>query len=408
MHILSYHNRSEFLAIPQLVRFDNPMGDDGIEPSLLIKGTTLSLKYIILGVRMELWFSIQNQRLIYAVKVFDDEPNGAIVWSVMEREQEKEALRHFSRGKPLVGFLFNELAVNLAWKCFEPSEVPSELAMWIETALLGKFEYEQMRDDVDEQLSKLHDPDFSDNRWIKLDLYSKNEWEAVRNSFITIGASASIIDIFSQDEGSHQEQLGVWLTDSLHFSGVYHSPTLKIGERTRELTDLLLSYEGAAILIESKTISILERDKLPNRKKLERDVSKHLRKAFKQLKGAIRNLKSGAPVLNEGGDPLEIERHKPPHAIVLIPDLSLIKNLVAYDRNFINQFVQETDSFPHILDISEFLRVVQAAEIIAQKYDQIEAIQSFDYYLFKRYETALNADTLCIEVLLRLSSDEDV
>ncbi|HMB09003.1 hypothetical protein [Saliniramus sp.] len=394
------------MAIPQLVRFDNPMGDDGIEPTLLIKGTTLSLKYIILGARMQLWFSVQNQRLIYAVKVLDDAPNGAIFWSVMEREQEKEALWQFSHGKPLVGFLFNELAVNLAWKYFSSSVVPKELYAWIETALLGKFDYEQMRDAVDDQLSKLHDPSFRDSRWIKLDLFNDKKWESVQNSLITIGASASVIDIFSQDEGFHQEQLGVWLTDSLHFPGVHHSPTLQDGEQTRELTDLLLSYDEAAFLIESKTISILARDKLPNRKKLERDVDKHLGKAFRQLRGAIRSLKSGAPVLNKRGDPLEIERDKPPHAIVLVPDLSLIRNFGAYDRNFINQFVQETKSFPHILDISELLRVVQAAEIIAQKYDQIEAMQSFDYYLFKRYETALNADTLCIEVLLRLSSDE--
>jgi len=124
VHILAAHYRSEFLATPQLVRFDYAKGLDGFEPTLLIKGSTLLLKYIALGVRMQLVFARLGNRLLYALKVYDDESKPASLWSILERDEEKTALAALVRGEVCQTFLFNELAVNLAWTALLISVAP--------------------------------------------------------------------------------------------------------------------------------------------------------------------------------------------------------------------------------------------------------------------------------------------
>src|SRR5438067_247417 len=83
--ILAAHYRSEFLATPTLIRFDYAEGQDGAEPTLLVKASTLLLKYIVQGVRMQLAFSRLGDRLLYGLRVIDDEKKAAILWSILER-----------------------------------------------------------------------------------------------------------------------------------------------------------------------------------------------------------------------------------------------------------------------------------------------------------------------------------
>src|SRR5690606_34605604 len=137
MHWLSSQNRSEFLACPQLIRFEYAKGRDEFEPTLLIKGNTLLLKYIVLGAPMQLAFAMCGDRLLYALKVCDDGDNGGILWSLVERSEEMNGIRGLSRGQPLVAFLFNELAVNVAWKNISTPGVFDRLSMWTDNAALG-------------------------------------------------------------------------------------------------------------------------------------------------------------------------------------------------------------------------------------------------------------------------------
>ncbi|MFC3440001.1 hypothetical protein ACFOKF_02105 [Sphingobium rhizovicinum] len=405
MHWLSSHNRSEFLACPQLIRFEYGKGSDGFEPTLLIKGSTVLLKYVVLGARMQLAFAICEGRLLYALKVFDDGNDGGILWSIAERDAELNGIRGLVRGEPLVSFLFNELAVNVAWNDMPTLSGLDRLATWADSAALGRVDHAAMQATVSPMIDRLHQSGVSDDEWLVLEVGGRSDWKAVHNHFITAGASSSLIDLFDSDEGNQQEQLGVWLTDNLQPFDVYHSPQIPKGAGTRELIDILLSHEFGAVLIESKTLSILARERLPDRAKLKHDVSAHISKAFAQLRGAIRSLKSGVPVTSATGETLAIEREKPAHAIVLIPDLELVEDQAAYGIDFIRDFMTATGAFPHLLDISELLRVVQAAEMIAARGTTTTPIMAFDYYLTERAEKAVNAGTLCIEVLLRFADD---
>lgn len=89
------------------------------------------------------------------------------------------------------------------------------------------------------------------------------------------------------------------------------------------------------------------------------------------------------------------------HAIVLIPEFSLIEDQAQYGRQFIAKFMEDTGGFIHLLDVAELLRVVQAAEILSKGSSKVTPLMAFDYYLMERAERTQDAGTLCIEVLLR-------
>jgi hypothetical protein len=59
------------------------------------------------------------------------------------------------------------------------------------------------------------------------------------------------------------------------------------------------------------------------------------------------------------------------------------------------------------LDIAEFVRIVQAAEMIASKGSATTPMMAFDFYLLERFKLACKADNLGIEVLLRFDDDDD-
>ncbi len=400
--MLSSHNRSEFLACPQLIRFDYAKGRDNFEPTLLIKASTVLLKYVVLGARMQLGFALCDGRLLYALKVFDDGDKGGILWSIVERDEELNGIRGLVRCEPFAAFLFNELAVNVAWNDMPTLGEFDRLAVWADNAGLGSVDHTVMKAKVGPMIDRFQHSEASDDEWLVLEVGGNSDWKAVRNHFFTTSASSSLVNLFDNDEGDQQEQLGVWLLDNLQPSGCYHSPQIPKGKGTRELTDILLSYEFGAVLVESKTLAVLTRERLPDRAKLKSDVTGHINKAFNQLRGAMRKLKADVPVTNVKGKSLDVERGNPAHAIVLIPDLDLVEDRSVYGIDFMQDFTGATGGFAHLLDISELLRIVQAAEIIAAHGTTTTPMMAFDYYLMERVKKALDADTLCIEVLLRL------
>jgi hypothetical protein len=105
--------------------------------------------------------------------------------------------------------------------------------------------------------------------------------------------------------------------------------------------------------------------------------------------------------MSKAGVPLSIERTQPAHGIVLIPELELVEDRDAYGLVFIREFMRTTGGFLHLLDIAELLRIVQAAEMIAERGTKTTPMMAFDYYLMERVKKSVEAGSLCIEVLLR-------
>ena len=218
MHMLSQQNHSEFLACPQLIRFEHARGLDGFEPTLLIKGSTLLLKYIVLGARVQLGFAMCDGRLLYGLKIFDDGNDGPVLWSIVEYEEELNGIRGLACGEPLVSFLFNELAFNIAWNYLPTFSKIDRLNVWAHNAALGQVDQVAIRETVEPMIERFHSLSVSDDEWLVMEVGGKSDWKTIENRFFTTDGSSSLIRLSDDDEGNQQEQLGVWLTDILQRS----------------------------------------------------------------------------------------------------------------------------------------------------------------------------------------------
>lgn len=358
------------------------------------------MKYVVLGARLRLHLALVEKRLLYSVSVLDDESKPAMLWSVAERETEIKAFKGMMADQPYPVFLFNELALNVAWSTVR-AVVPQSAQEWLSNAVLGPFDFEKGKEQVDDLLERAFRGTTTDADLITIDLTVTEPWHPLINHFITSHGTTSPVDLFTKDEGGQQEQLAIWLTDNLHPGGVHHSPQIPKGSGHRELTDILLSHQYGTILIESKALTVFNRETLPDRNKLAKDVSQHVDKAIRQLQGGIRRIKEGVAVSSRSGALLQVERSQPVHAIVLIPEFALVEDSARYGFEFMAGFMEATGGFLHLLDVAELLRVVQAAEILSRGSSTITPLMAFDHYLLKRAERTLDAGTLCIEVLLR-------
>lgn len=402
MHILSAQYRSEFLATPELVRLIMAHGDEGLEPTLLIKSSTLTLKYLLQTKKMKLVvLRVAKDWLAYGIEIQDDPNHPALLWSLLEHPNEMEAFRKLMSSPKCNLFLFNELALNVAW-C--DLEIAIDDDRWKSLILNSTMHpegdesaLEMFRQEVETLDST---PPYLRNGFI-LALPEIQEWNEIKSTYITNGISHSLISVFDQNEGNQQEEVALWLLDNFAAEGAYKGPQIHEHTKVRELTDILLSHEFGAILVESKALSILSRDDLPDREKLTRTVVKHVNKATSQLIGAVKNIKRGLPISDNDGIALDIERSATPHAIILIPDLSLINGSADFGRSYLKDAFERSEAIFHILDPVELLRVVQAAEIISERSESTTPIMALDYYLVERFKIAVKTDTPDFNFLLK-------
>src|SRR5262249_12811232 len=101
------------------------------------------------------------------------------------------------------------------------------------------------------------------------------------------------------------------------------------------------------------------------------------------------------------GEVINIERERPMHAIVLVPDLDLLCDGGVDGLERALEFMKKTGGFLHLLDGAELLRMVQAAETISGTEKSVSSIMAFDYYLMERAQKACEVGTLRFSMLFR-------
>lgn len=407
MHLLSSRNRSEFLAVPELVRFTLADGMNGPETTLLIKSSTLTLKYLLRLKRFRVFISrIGSDELAYGVQIDDDQHHPAMLWSLLEYDDELAAINALLVQPKCVVFLFNELAANVAWGEVDIDFTDETIGALVRASALHppktKYDAESVGRRLEALFRNEHRPSESGH---VSEALSVPEWHPLKNHLITNRASSSLISIFEADEGAQQEEIGLWLTDNLKSTGAVKSPQIHETSGSRELSDVLMSHEFGAFLIESKTLSIFARDQLPDRSKLSRNITRHIHKAAGQLVGGVKNLRRGYRITDTEGNEIEVERKNPTHAIILVPDLTLLSEATEFSGEFIRQISLECGGFLHILDPAELLRVVQAAEMISEKSVSVTPIMAFDYYLMERAKRAVKSDTPNFGMLIRFENE---
>jgi hypothetical protein len=112
VYVLSDEHQKEFERTPELARFALA-GPLPLSPVVLIKAQTLTLKYIVTSQRLKVVVFPFERGIAYAV-TGEEGPEPAFFWSLLETDDERQAMLMAAEGRECWLHLFNEAAVNVA------------------------------------------------------------------------------------------------------------------------------------------------------------------------------------------------------------------------------------------------------------------------------------------------------
>lgn len=360
-----------------------------LQPSLIIKANSQILKYLIREKEFAIVFSVlsPNNHLMYGVQINDDPVAPAVIWSIVEREEELDSICAFLQASACPVYLFNEVTANVCWSPVKfVFKQDSMCGLLSGINLCPANMLEKYESTVGKILDNSRGQAQDSSKLVVISLAEKCSWHEVNNYYLTNRGGHSRLSIITGEEGNQQEEIGVWFLDNLSLSGAVKNPVVYESGKPRELSDIMVNYQEGCFLVESKSLTIFARDNVPNRCKLINGVYKHLVKAVSQLKGACRNVHAGNRVTDLKGNDIELNRKQPIHCIVLIPDLSLLDEVSEFGVEVLKPFMIKTKSFLHVLDPNELKSCVGSALRLSEMSKKISPVMAFDYVLLKRFK----------------------
>jgi hypothetical protein len=361
----------------------------------------LLLKYIAQGVPLKLhFFTISDGHCAYVLHVEDDPANGVAMWALLANDDEVAAIRDLARHGGCSVYLFNEACTNCAWTSAQ-IKIDARILTLTKAPLFDDPNPVKYIDEISAILDQIYEGAVGLSA--QVDLLLTGEWNTLRSDFILNGVRSATLNLLSDNEGNHQEQLAHVLLGDLSPHGAYPNTQLHEQSGKKEFTDVLLTHKYGTVLLESKTLSIFDRrTRLPDRTQLSRNIEKAAKKALNQLRVAVRKLRDNVPVFDEHGKAIELERKHPPHAIILVPELDLMAG--RSDEWFcrIAEFMEKTGGFLHILDTVQLFRMMQAARMIADASERSTPMMAFDYYLIERAKAVTERASINIDMMLRI------
>lgn len=371
MHIPSERIRNEMNSEPASLWYVPANG--GQELAVLIKAPTSCIKALIAGCALTFVFGKKDGFLCTGVQIMDM-PDAPIFISGIQRNLEEHLalIRALTERKfPL--FLFNEMDVCLAW-----TNVAWEEKCAVDISNFIGDPTKQYVGPFTEDAS--HALDCFCNSVEEADRYSNanpicickinanlEPWQVNSISFVGIHEYHTV-KINEKNEGDVFERT-IWASlESVFPLTLYKSPQVKIGEKTRELTDVFSFYSYGSFFIEAKDISVLDAGYHRNQARRTAGVQKQVNKAITQLVGASKAFARGETIFDSKGNELEIDRNQPPHCIILITELMHWGDWREIEVRLI-EVMKQTGAFFHLLDLSEFIALLKGSSGKAELLD---------------------------------------
>lgn len=357
--------------------------NSGEELALLIKAPSSCIKALVAGCLLKLLFGRKQSFLNVGVRILDM-PDAPVLISGAQRQcEEHEALAKTINERKIPVFLFNEMDVCLAWSNLEISEDSAEKISNhvgdVSTLYAGPFtdECSLALDCFCYSVDSTHTyPNAVEITLIEVDVIIE-PWRINNVSFVGV-RDYHTIAINDKDEGEMFERT-IWASlESVFPLTLYKSPLVKIGEKTREFTDVLAFHEFGSFLIEAKDLSVLQAGYGRDQQRRTNGVKKQTKKAITQLVGAANALKRGDLITDISGNSLAVIRNQPAHCIVLITELTHWGDWSGIEQKLMEAMCS-TSAFFHILDLREFISILKASSGNAARFDYnlIERCQSF-------------------------------
>lgn len=188
------------------------------------------------------------------------------------------------------------------------------------------------------------------------------------------------------DEGAVLEK-AVWASlESVFPLTLQKSPQVKVGDKLRELTDVLAFHQYGAFLIEAKDLSVLRAGTERTRERRVKGTQKQAKTAVEQLIGASKALKRGEKITDQRGKTLTPVLGQPLHCIVLLTELMHEGDWSELEARLLQAMI-ETGDFFHVLDLRELVILLKASS---------GKPELLDYNLMQRCERFVDTGTIHI------------
>lgn len=367
--------------------------NDGEEVSFLIKAPTSSIKALIAGCSLHLFFGKKDSLLCTGVKILDMPGSPVFISGIQRYFEEHHALIRALKERKFPVFLFNEMDICLAWSTLELTEKDAYNALEFigqESDLyVGSFttEASHVLDcfgysvDTTNSLPNAHAIPICET------CPDLENWQIIHNHFLSDHDSYAII-ASEKDEGETFER-AIWASLSSVFpSTLYKSPQVRIGGKMRELTDVFSFHSYGSFLIEAKDVSVLNAGYHRDQARRTAGVQKQIKKAITQLMGASKAFARDDVIFKANGDELIVDRTLPPHCIVLITELMHWGDW----EEIVNQLMEamkRTGTFFNLLDLHELIALLKVSSGKAEL---------FDYNLMKRCKLFVEKQSVFIRI----------
>jgi hypothetical protein len=386
MHVPSSDIYPQLLVEPAGIWFVPARGSDS--HAILLKSPSNILKALTKGASIKLGFSVKatsNGKVLMSVMYIEDEKDAPIITisEHVQHFQQVALVEILSLRTRTPIFFYDELARNIAEAECEfdgNKENVINLIGNINDLYVGEPISDVIRamnylEGIAEgvitnsplALEQIVVTELTLNQFKEFDLYTVGLREVGR------------FGIADKDEGGGLEQ-SVWhLFEGLFQHRIYRSPQLVKMNKIRELTDILATSDNGVFLIESKVRAVLNTSKDQSASRRAKNIETQIKKALRQLAGAVKSIQQGLQIVTRDGQEIEINRELLPHAIVLLSEMyPAIDSKTITIELFKTQI--ESKAMFHILDLRDLAMLVGMSK----------TVNLFDYYLMQRAEEVVN------------------
>lgn len=371
MHIPSERIYREMRSADATLRIAT--ANEGRELALLIKAPSSAIKALIAGCQLQLLFGREGPYLNSGARILDMPDAPMLILGPLREQEEHHALARFIADRSSKVFLFNEMDVCLAWTTLEIAAADAARVAEIcesPTALyVGPFtpECSQALDCFCFSVDPTNPQPGATLIPVVTMQVTLEHWRISSVTFIGLSDHQTIA-LGDQNEGEMFER-AVWASlESVFPLTLYKGAQVKIGDKTRELTDVLAFHEYGSFLIEAKDLSILQAGYNRDQERRTRGVQKQAKKAISQLVGACKAIERGDRVFDATGKELAIVREQPAHCIVLITDLMQWGDWSEVEAQLV-EAMRSTGAFFHLLDLREFTTLLKGSAGKASLFD---------------------------------------
>ncbi len=376
--------------------------DEGKSSAIIIKSSSSSIKSVIQGCDLKLLIGIcskdKKKYIAIGAMIYDVHDSPLLIFYPARYESSIDAVRFLMTNTEITLSFFDELdlpvysakgQIDIFSESFiagidQNVTIPGD--MEIVDSMVDSFALE-----IDLQYGTSYGYKGSEQRYNcsieRRDIAISDSSPILVNTFSEdIPKNNVSYDVSTGNEGTTQElQLDFILNH--YFDGKsFLSPQIRIGAKSRELTDILLIRSNNIYLIESKSLNINLSGVASTLSRRAGKIKKHANKALRQMEGVFKKIRQGYPVMeNETLKDISIPEENKLHGIIL---LSNFQDYYIYDewRDCSKKIYEISSSINnctlHIMDLAEFVNLLKLSHVSKVKFDESMAMR-FEGFLEK-------------------------